>query len=116
MSTLNEENGKFTVYTKGAIGNLIKISTHVLENGKVVPITEEHKKQYLAAAEIMANNALRTLGVAYKPVNAVIECAEMEKDLILAGLVGMIDPPRTEVKDFHSKSKIGRYHDHHDYR
>jgi len=98
MSTLTEENGKYTVYTKGAIGNLIKISTHVLEKGAVVPITEEHKKQYHTATESMSNNALRTLGVAYKPVDNVIEASEMEKDLIFAGLVGMIDPPRPEVK------------------
>ena len=86
MSTLNEENGKYTVYTKGALGNLIKISTQVLENGKVIPITEEHKKTYLEAADKMSDHALRTLGVAYKPVDSVIESAEMEKDLILLGL------------------------------
>jgi len=99
MSTLNEENGKLNVYTKGAIDNLIKISSHVLEKGKVIPITEEHKKQYLLATEKMSNNALRTLGAAYKPVGEVITTSEMEKDLILLGLVGMIDPPRLEVKD-----------------
>ncbi len=106
MSTLNEENGKYTVYTKGALGNLIKISTQVLENGKVIPITEEHKKTYLEAADKMSDNALRTLGVAYKPVDSVIESAEMEKDLILLGLVGMIDPPRPEVKDSIQKAKL----------
>ncbi|HSO88208.1 MAG TPA: HAD-IC family P-type ATPase, partial [Draconibacterium sp.] len=106
MSTLNEENEKFTVYTKGAIGNLIKISTQVLEKGKVIPITEEHKQKYLAAAEKMSDNALRTLGVAYKPVNSVIESSEMEKDLILLGLVGMIDPPRPEVKESIQKAKV----------
>ena len=98
MSTLNEENGIFTVYTKGAIGNLIKISTRVLETGKVVPITEEHKKRYLDAAESMAKKSLRTLGVSYKQVDSVIESSEMEKDLIFIGMVGMVDPPRPEVK------------------
>jgi Ca2+-transporting ATPase len=106
MSTLCEENEKLTVYTKGAIGNLIKISTQVLENGKVIPITEEHKKRYLDATEIMSDNALRTLGVAYKPVDSIIEGAEMEKDLILVGLVGMIDPPRPEVKESIQKAKL----------
>jgi Ca2+-transporting ATPase len=99
MSTLNEKDGKYTVYTKGAIDNLIGISTHVLVKGEVVPNTEEHKKQYQTATEKMSNNALRTLGVAYKPVNVVVEASEMEKDLIFAGLVGMIDPPRIEVKE-----------------
>jgi Ca2+-transporting ATPase len=98
MSTIIKEDGKQTVYTKGAIGNLIKISTHVLEKGKVVPITQAYKNQYLAAAESMSDHSLRTLGAAYKPVNGVIKTSEMEKDLILAGLVGMIDPPRPEVQ------------------
>ncbi len=106
MSTLYKENDKFTVYTKGAIDNLIKISTQVLENGKVVPITEEHKKSYLKATEKMSDNALRTLGVAYKPVDSIIDGAEMEKELILIGLVGMIDPPRAEVKDSIEKAKL----------
>ncbi len=99
MSTLNEENEKYTVYTKGAIGNLIDISTQVLENGKVIPITGEHKKRFLAAAEKMSDKALRTLGVAYKPVSSIVKGTEMEKELILAGIVGMIDPPRPEVKE-----------------
>ncbi len=98
MSTLNEEEGKYTVYTKGAIGNLIEISTNVLEKGKIISMTDEHKKVYLTAAEKMSNLALRTLGVAYKPVNTAVEASGMEKDLILIGLVGMIDPPRKEVK------------------
>jgi Ca2+-transporting ATPase len=106
MSTVNEENGKYTVYTKGAIGNLIKISTHVLEKGKVVPITDEHKLLYHNATEGMSNNALRTLGVAYKNVETAIEASEMEKDLILAGLVGMIDPPRPEVNESILKAKL----------
>ena len=86
------------------------ISTHVLENGKVVPITAKHKKRYQSATENMSNNALRTLGVAYKPVSSVIDSSEMEKDLIFVGLVGMLDPPRTEVKVFNSKSKKCRYY------
>lgn len=106
MSTLTREDGKLTVFTKGAIGNLLKISTHVLQNGTVVRITEAHKKNFLTAAENMSDKALRTLGAAYKPVNAVIETSEMEKDLIFIGLVGMIDPPRTEVKESIQKAKL----------
>ncbi len=106
MSILNKENEQFTVFTKGAIGNLINISMRVLEKGKVVAITDSHKKKYLAAAEKMSDKALRTLGAAYKPVNNLIEVPEMEKDLILIGLVGMMDPPRPEVKNSIQKAKI----------
>lgn len=106
MSTLNENDGKFSVYTKGAIGNLIKISTHVLLNGEIVPITDEHKLKYHEATDAMSNNALRTLGAAFKEVSSVIPAAEMEKDLVLIGLVGMIDPPRSEVKESILKAKM----------
>jgi P-type Ca2+ transporter type 2C len=98
MSTLNDRNGELTVYTKGAIGMLLQISTRVLEKGIVIPMTETHKAQILSATDAMTIHAFRTLGVAYKPVNSVINSSEMEKDLIFIGLAGMIDPPRIEVK------------------
>jgi len=98
MSTLLLEKGNYTVYTKGAIVSLLEISTHVLEKGHVFPIKATHRKQYLEATENMANSSLRTLGVAYKSEEKVIDSSEMEKGLILAGVIGMIDPPRTEVK------------------
>ncbi len=106
MSTLTQERGKYTVYTKGALISLLEISTHVLYKGQVVPITDKHRKQYNQAAESMADSALRTLGVAYKTVDSAIDASEMEKDLILAGLVGMIDPPRVEVKPAILQAKI----------
>ncbi|HLO90349.1 MAG TPA: cation-translocating P-type ATPase [Lentimicrobium sp.] len=98
MSTLTEADGKFTVYTKGAIDNLIKISTHVIQNGQTVLMDDSHREKFRQATEKMSLEALRTLGAAYKPVNGEVPAEEMEKDLILIGLVGMIDPPREEVK------------------
>ncbi len=105
MTTLIDENGKFIVYTKGALGNLIEICTYILDSGKSVPLTDAHKQKYIDAAISMSNIALRTLGAAYKPTKGKIDPAEMEKGLILIGLVGMIDPPRPEVKDSILKAK-----------
>lgn len=105
MSTLVEEKGKYTVYTKGAIDNLIQLSTYVLDKGKVVPLTGEHRERFEEITEKMSSNALRTLGVAYKPVESVIDASQMEKELILLGLVGLIDPPRTEVYASLEKAK-----------
>lgn len=105
MSTLNEENGQLTVYTKGAIDNLLTISSHVLEKGQVVPLTEAYKQKFYDATDNMSDKALRTLGVAYKPVDSVIDAEEMEQDLILLGMVGMIDPPRSEVKSSVEKAR-----------
>ena len=105
MSTLVEEKGEFIVYTKGAIGNLIEICTLVLEGGQITHLTGAHKQKYLDAAIDMSDQALRTLGAAYKPEKGKIDPSDMEKDLILIGLVGMIDPPRAEVKDSILKAK-----------
>jgi P-type Ca2+ transporter type 2C len=105
MSTLVDENGAFAVYTKGAIGNLVEICTQVLEGGKPIAFTEAHKKRFMDAADKMSDQALRTLGAAYKPVNGTIDVSEMEKDLILVGLVGMLDPPRDKVKESILKAK-----------
>lgn len=106
MSTLNEESNGFRVHTKGAIDNILKISTSALIDGKKVPLTEEMKANYLNVAEAMSDAALRVLGAAFKDTDRIIEPDDMEKDLTVIGLVGMIDPPRLEVKDSIQEAKI----------
>jgi Ca2+-transporting ATPase len=105
MSTLIEENGQKTVYTKGAIGGLLDKCTQVLDQGKVLAITDDYKRKFLDAAEHMSNQALRTLGAAYKQVDGLLTPEEMETDLVLLGIVGMIDPPRPEVIEAVKKAK-----------
>ncbi len=106
MSTLNEEEVGYRVHTKGAIDNILKISKNALLQGKVVPLTEEMKNTYLKIAEEMSDEALRVLGVAYKDSDRLLDPEEMENDLTVIGLVGMIDPPRLEVKDSIRDAKI----------
>lgn len=98
MSTLVKCGNKYRAFTKGAIGNLLEVSTHYLINGQNVPITAEHKQQVLDEADRMSNEALRTLGLAYKDADNYIENDALESDLTFVGFVGMIDPPREEVK------------------
>lgn len=98
MSTLNVEGNGYRVHTKGAIDNLLKISTSVLIDGKILPLTKELKEEFLRITEDMSDSALRVLGAAFKDTNTILEPDEMEKDLTIIGLVGMIDPPRLEVK------------------
>ena len=106
MSTLNVEGNGYRVHTKGAIDNLLRLSTHALVNGKVVPLTKDMINNYLKVTEEMSDSALRVLGVAYKDVNNVIDASEMEEGLTIIGLVGMIDPPRLEVKDSIHEAKL----------
>ena len=106
MSTLNEEgDGKYRVHTKGAIDNILVRADKILLDGKIIELTEEMKEKILKVATEMSDDALRVLGVAFKDVDAVIAPEEMEKNLVVVGIVGMIDPPRTEVKDSITEAK-----------
>ena len=108
MSTLNVEGDHYRVNTKGARDHLLNIVTHVLYKGEVIPMTDEIKSKYMAIENLMSDDALRVLGAAYKEVDTVIAPEEMEKDLLLIGMVGMIDPPRLEVKDsIHEAQQAG---------
>ncbi len=106
MSTLNQENAAYRVHTKGAIDNILKIAKNILVDGKVVSLSEDMKNDILKIAEEMSNNALRVLGAAYKDTDSLINPQEMEKDLTVLGIVGMIDPPRIEVKDSIKEAKM----------
>jgi Ca2+-transporting ATPase len=106
MSTLNQEGAAFRVHTKGALDQLLKITSQALVDGQVVPLTPEMKATYLKVAEEMSDAALRVLGVAFKDSLQPIGPAEMEQELTLLGLVGMIDPPRLEVRDSIQTAKM----------
>ncbi|MBW5457532.1 calcium-transporting P-type ATPase, PMR1-type [Clostridium sporogenes] len=100
MTTVNDFDDKNYVMTKGAIDNLLKISTNTYINGEVVPLTDEIKQNIMNASNDMSKNALRVLGAAYKILEDTNYNKEnLEMDLTFIGLVGMIDPPRESVKD-----------------
>ncbi len=100
MTTVNNFDDKNYVMTKGAIDNLLKISTNAYINGEVVPLTDEIKQNIMNASNEMSKNALRVLGAAYKTLEDNNYNKEnLESNLTFIGLVGMIDPPRESVKD-----------------
>ena len=100
MSTLNKYDNKFRIHTKGAIDSLFKVCTKILINGEIKPLTDDIKKDLLSKSNSMSDEALRVLGAAYKDLDSKdIKISDIEKDLIFVGLMGMIDPPRKEVKD-----------------
>ncbi|MBI4291815.1 MAG: HAD-IC family P-type ATPase, partial [Betaproteobacteria bacterium] len=89
-------------FVKGAPDVILDLCGHKVESGKAVGLTEEMRKAVLEQNHDMASNALRVLGVAYRPLKEVPESITpetVEKDLIFVGLLGMIDPPRPEVID-----------------
>ena len=87
-------------FVKGAPDVILDLCHHYLKDGKPAELTEEMRKEILEQNHSLASDALRVLGVAYRPFSEMpASCSpeETEKDLIFVGLMGMIDPPRPEV-------------------
>jgi len=91
---------QFFAFIKGAPDVILDLCSHIQESGQTVAMTEEKRKEVLEQNLDMARNALRVLGVAYRPLEEVPEnCTpeNIEKELTFVGLLGMIDPARPEV-------------------
>ena len=101
MTTVNKVGDKYLVYTKGGIDELIARCNSYIVNGKINYDLENYKKEIEKYNIEMAKDALRVLSMAYKELDhepTDEEMKNMENDLIFVGMVGMIDPPREEVK------------------
>jgi Ca2+-transporting ATPase len=99
------EGGPFTLFTKGAPDVLIDRCSHERAGDRVVPLLPERKATIRSHIDGLSDRALRTLAVAYRQLPGAeppdtsrsgIE-AELERDLVFAGVVGIIDPPRAEA-------------------
>ena len=115
----SSDNGNLSVYAKGAPDVLLGYCTRIAVGDAVRPMTEGVRQEILATVERLSGEAYRTLGEAYRPLGTtsladipgiktnaagqVTDISEqsdvIERDLIWAGMVGIIDPPRTEVRD-----------------
>ena len=101
MSVVVEEaDGNFEQYTKGAPDVVVGLCTQVYDGDKIVPMTNERREQILAANKAMADQALRVLALAsrtYTEKPADFAAEALENNLVFCGLSGMIDPERPEV-------------------
>jgi Ca2+-transporting ATPase len=86
-------------FTKGAVDGLLEIATHVWENGARHLLTAEYRARIEAANRSLAENGMRVLGVAFKTYDQIESGAALESGLTMIGFVGIMDPPRPEVKD-----------------
>lgn len=115
MSTIHRdaETERPLLVVKGAPDVILERSTRRLEAGEHRPLDEAARRACLDDVEDMSGQAMRTLGVAYRTLDeeelaglALPDgsldadlAAELEHDLVFAGTVGMIDPPRGEARD-----------------
>jgi Ca2+-transporting ATPase len=84
-------------FVKGAVDGLLQHATAVWSHDAAVPFDDGWRERILAANEKLASNGMRVLGIAFRTMDA--DDADPESDLTLLGLVGIIDPPRPEVRD-----------------
>ncbi|MFW6068854.1 MAG: cation-translocating P-type ATPase [Chloroflexota bacterium] len=95
------EDVRFLAYSKGAVDSLLEISDRVWVGNEAVPLDDRMRERINKANAEMAQNGQRVLGVAFRPLQELPEHGEedsVEDDLIVIGLVGMLDPPRPEVQ------------------
>lgn len=108
MTTYNQMPDGIMMTMKGAPDQLLQRVTQVLDNGKVRPITDADRKTIQTTNHDLATQALRVLGFAYRMVDEVpadLTSKAQEHDMILTGLIGMIDPERPEVAQAVAEAK-----------
>lgn len=93
---VEDKNGKTQLITKGAIEEMLAISTHAEYRGVVEPITEEVRREILDTVAGYNADGMRVLGIAHKtnpsPVGA-FSVAD-ENDMVLIGYLAFLDPPK----------------------
>ncbi len=103
MSTLQADaarEGRVAVATKGAPDVLLARCTHEQAGATPQPLADERRREILTTVDLLADQGLRTLAVAYRrlPDASVTDPGEhLEQELVFAGVVGIVDPPRPEA-------------------
>ena len=99
MTTLHRvDGGEIHVFTKGAPEKVISWGVHEWRDGEIRPVNQAAA---LADAEAFAKDGLRVLAIAHKKIQSLplkLNSDLIESDLTLMGLIGLIDPPRPEVR------------------
>ncbi len=96
-----ERLNEFVAFTKGGVDTMLDVCDRVWSDGSAVPMTPELRSRIESANNTMAQDGLRVLGLAYrrwKELPDDVNEKTMEQGLVFVGMVGIIDPPRAEVK------------------
>ncbi|KJU72079.1 magnesium-translocating P-type ATPase [Clostridium baratii] len=93
---LKDKNSKIQLITKGAIEEMLDISSYVEDDGKVLPLTNEIREKIIKTVNKLNSEGMRVIGIAQKTENQGREefSVNDEKDMVLMGYMGFLDPPK----------------------
>jgi P-type Ca2+ transporter type 2C len=92
-------DAEYISFTKGSVDGLLDISSHIWEGGQHHPISAEFRARIENSNRMLAENGMRVLGVAFKTPESPDGGAAWESGVTFIGFFGIIDPPRSEVKE-----------------
>lgn len=102
MSVIHEYEGEKWIFSKGGAGGFIDLVDWKIKDDEIVPIEESDFSIAESANKEMASKAMRVLALCARRLDDgedIYNVEKIESGLIFLGLVGIMDPPRPEVKD-----------------
>lgn len=97
---IRDHNNKTQMITKGAIEEMLEVSSHVDVRGEIVPLTEGLRKEIFSRVDDLNSDGLRVLGVSQKTNPSVIGefAVDDECDMVLIGYLAFLDPPKETTR------------------
>ncbi|MEM6256314.1 MAG: calcium-translocating P-type ATPase, PMCA-type [Cyanobacteria bacterium P01_D01_bin.156] len=92
------EHTNAVVFSKGALQSLMPSLDRVWMDNRVQTLTDDLRQRIYKAHDHLADQGLRVLGLAFRPLSAVPSSEHLEEHLVFLGMVGLMDPARPEVK------------------
>lgn len=107
MSTVNVVGKEVYMFSKGAPDIILNRCNRALKGGEEIVLSDEIRRAYSSKNESFSENALRVLALAYRRVSSedFVPTLEDEREMVVIGLIAMIDPPREEVSSAVKESK-----------
>ena len=96
MATAHENRDGYLIYVKGAFEKLVEASDFFMDNGIIKKF--DQKEAWFTKVDKLASQGLRTLAFAYQKTKELPQKEAMVKDLVFLGVMGFIDPARTDVR------------------